>query len=151
MRRLTTPAPLPPFPTHVSPPPTCSTPGAEAADDAEADDGEVAGGTLPPGMLEMLRGHPGALQALSAMAGLEGLSSGLIESLPPQVKRRVKALKRLQMKCIDVDVEYHKEMAELEAKYHIMKESLFKEVGPPPPSPFSPPRSRPVRTPLPAG
>jgi len=101
-----------------------NTPGTDATEGAP-EGGAMAG--IPSEYAEMLKSNPAAFAALQAMAGLEGRSSGLLESLPPVVKRRVKALKNLQTEAIQIDVKFHEEVAALEAKYHLMKSGIFEK------------------------
>lgn len=48
---------------------------------------------------------------------LVGQSSGYLESLPPKVQNRVRALKKLQKEKEEIDEQYKKEREELEKKY----------------------------------
>ena len=53
----------------------------------------------------------------------------LIFSLPKEVKRRIKALKKLQFSIINVEAEFYKEVNELEAKYADKYKALFDKVN----------------------
>lgn len=48
---------------------------------------------------------------------LIGTSSGFVESLPRPVRRRIEALQELQREHDDLEEEFRKERAALEAKY----------------------------------
>jgi len=61
---------------------------------------------------------PGMLAALQdKMGGMIGTSSGYIQSLPKVVKRRLKALKKLQNEMIKIEAKFYEEVHELECKY----------------------------------
>lgn len=49
---------------------------------------------------------------------LLGHPSEYVESLPEPMKKRVKALKKLQLKYSDLEAEFYKEVHDLEQKYH---------------------------------
>jgi nucleosome assembly protein 1-like 1 len=50
------------------------------------------------------------------LAGLVGRSSGYVENLPAQVKRRVEGLKGVQAKYTELEAQMKREMLELEKK-----------------------------------
>eukprot|EP00039_Didymoeca_costata_P022787 m.5186 g.5186 ORF g.5186 m.5186 type:complete len:227 (-) comp3246_c0_seq2:1039-1719(-) len=76
--------------------------------------------------VDELKGNPALLAALQAhMSGLDGLSSGLIENLPPQVKRRVKALKKIQHEHVLLEAEYQKELNALVTKFEKLNKPLY--------------------------
>lgn len=70
---------------------------------------------------------PGKLKEISRNNGLEGLEDQLngltfdpeafVRSLPAPVKRRLKALKKLQMERLKVESKFYEELHNLEAKY----------------------------------
>ena len=64
------------------------------------------------------------------MDGLSGLNSDYIRSLPAPVKRRIKALKNLQKRHMELECNFHKEMHLLEVKYEQMRSELEKKVCP---------------------
>eukprot|EP01136_Pigoraptor_vietnamica_P036779 Opistho-1_new@103809 len=67
---------------------------------------------------EMLMRNPALQQALQGqLANLIGRSSGYIDSLPAEVKRRLDALRNLQDEHGKIDLELQKEIAALERKY----------------------------------
>ena len=49
--------------------------------------------------------------------------------LPKPVKRSVKALKKLQLEHVNIEVEFFKELHELEIKYEKKFEPLYEKVG----------------------
>lgn len=48
--------------------------------------------------------------------------------LPKVVKRRVHALKRLQVQCANIEAKFYEEVHELERKYAILYHPLFDKV-----------------------
>ena len=61
----------------------------------------------------------------SKLNSLTGTLSGYYDTLPNVVKRRVKALKKLQVDILKIEANYHKEVHELECKYLKLYEPLF--------------------------
>ncbi|XP_071479935.1 nucleosome assembly protein 1-like 1 [Diadema antillarum] len=68
-------------------------------------------------------------QALAALQGhldsLVGQRSGYIESLPKVVKRRIKALKNLQVKHTHLEAKFYEEVHQLECKYAKLYDALY--------------------------
>jgi nucleosome assembly protein 1-like 1 len=58
---------------------------------------------------------------------LQGRSSGLIESLPKDVRRRVNALKNIQMKHAKLNADFEKELAALELKFFAQHKPLYEQ------------------------
>jgi nucleosome assembly protein 1-like 1 len=72
--------------------------------------------------------NPALLNAIQGRLGsLVGRPSGYIESLPPEVKRRIKALKNIQSEQLKYEKQYRAELAELEKKYLKIYEPLFEK------------------------
>lgn len=72
--------------------------------------------------------NPAMLAALQQhMAGLHGLSSGLLEALPKSVKRRIKALKKIQHEHVLIEAAYQKELTELLLKYEKLHSPLYEK------------------------
>uniref|UniRef100_A0A3P8WPB2 Nucleosome assembly protein 1-like 1 n=1 Tax=Cynoglossus semilaevis TaxID=244447 RepID=A0A3P8WPB2_CYNSE len=70
--------------------------------------------------------NPQILAALQErLDGLNGSPSGYIESLPKVVKRRINALKNLQVKCAQIEAKFYEEVHELERKYAALYQPLF--------------------------
>uniref|UniRef100_A0A8C9S9P5 Nucleosome assembly protein 1-like 1 n=1 Tax=Scleropages formosus TaxID=113540 RepID=A0A8C9S9P5_SCLFO len=70
--------------------------------------------------------NPQILAALQErLDGLAGSPSGYMESLPKVVKRRVNALKNLQVKCAHIEAKFYEEVHELERKYAALYQPLF--------------------------
>ena len=69
---------------------------------------------------------PAVLAALQGKLGsMVGQTSGYIQSLPPQVKRRLKSLKKLQLETTKIESDFYKEVQELEGKYQALYQPLF--------------------------
>lgn len=69
--------------------------------------------------------NPEALQLMqSKLAGMVGTLSGYYETLPKVVKRRVKALKKLQVESLKLEARMAEEIHELECKYSALFEPL---------------------------
>jgi len=63
--------------------------------------------------------NPEVLAALQGKLGsMIGTPSGYIQALPAPVKRRIKALKKLQLEATKIEAEFYKELHLLECKYH---------------------------------
>ncbi|KAE8615667.1 hypothetical protein XENTR_v10008580 [Xenopus tropicalis] len=70
--------------------------------------------------------NPQVLAALQErLDDLVGTPTGYIESLPKVVKRRVNALKNLQVKCAQIEAKFYEEVHELERKYAALYQPLF--------------------------
>uniref|UniRef100_A0A8C5QGE5 Nucleosome assembly protein 1-like 1 n=1 Tax=Leptobrachium leishanense TaxID=445787 RepID=A0A8C5QGE5_9ANUR len=70
--------------------------------------------------------NPQILVALQErLDDLVGMPTGYIESLPKVVKRRVNALKNLQVKCAQIEAKFYEEVHELERKYAALYQPLF--------------------------
>lgn len=65
----------------------------------------------------------------SVMAAIKAAqrSSELLASLPPSVKRRVKALKKMQLEATNIEAEFFKEVQYLECKYHRLYVPLYEK------------------------
>ncbi|KAI8871700.1 NAP-domain-containing protein [Ramicandelaber brevisporus] len=61
----------------------------------------------------------------SSLNALIGTSSGYMEALPPQVKRRLLALKAIQQQHKDISAEFSKEVHDLEKKYLARFDPLY--------------------------
>ncbi|XP_067906180.1 nucleosome assembly protein 1-like 1 isoform X2 [Heterodontus francisci] len=70
--------------------------------------------------------NPRILAALQErLDGLVGNPSGYIESLPKIVKKRVNALKNLQVKCAHIEAKFYAEVHELQRRYAALYQPLF--------------------------
>ena len=50
-------------------------------------------------------------------------------SLPKAVKRRINALKQLQVRCAHIEAKFYEEVHDLERKYAALYQPLFDKVG----------------------
>ena len=77
--------------------------------------------------------NPEILAALQdKLGGMIGKQSGYIENLPKVVKRRLKALKKLQFEMIKIESAFYEQVHELECEYAAKYAPLFerrKDVG----------------------
>lgn len=53
----------------------------------------------------------------------------LFFSLPKAVKRRINALKQLQVRCAHIEAKFYEEVHDLERKYAALYQPLFDKVG----------------------
>merc|ERR1712018_713091 len=56
-----------------------------------------------------------------------GINSGYIASLPAPVKRRLKALKKIQLDATKIEAKFYEEVHKLECKYHEMYKPLYEK------------------------
>ncbi|XP_039199235.1 nucleosome assembly protein 1-like 1 isoform X1 [Crotalus tigris] len=91
----------------------------------EEESGEDANSKARQLTVQMMQ-NPQILAALQErLDGLVGTPTGYIESLPKVVKRRVNALKNLQVKCAQIEAKFYEEVHELERKYATLYQPLF--------------------------
>jgi len=80
------------------------------------------------GVASILAGNPKLIQMMQSRLGsLVGRSSGYIESLPPQVKRRVAGLKGIQKEHSKLEAEFQEEVLQLEKKYFAKFTPLYEK------------------------
>lgn len=92
----------------------------DAADEMESvDDEEVC-----DGLTTRILNCPDVLAALQGR-----LHAEMMAALPPQVKRRIKALKKLQLEATNIEAEFFKEVHELECKYLKLYTPLYTTVS----------------------
>ncbi|KAK3103524.1 hypothetical protein FSP39_019850 [Pinctada imbricata] len=98
-------------------------------EEVEEEETEEGGGDTNSGEIAaQLMQNPSVLAALQDRLGsIVGSSSGYIQSLPKSVKRRLKALKKLQSEAVKVEAEFYKEVHELECKYAARYTPLFEK------------------------
>lgn len=87
----------------------------EGADLSAADKQKIL---MNPALLSALQGK------LDSMAGS---LSGYIQSLPPPVKRRLKALKKVQLETTKIEAKFYEEVHQLECKYHQLYTPLYEK------------------------
>lgn len=77
------------------------------------------------GLTAQVLKDPEALALMqSKLAGMVGTMSGYYSTLPKVVKRRVKALKKLQVEALKIEAKMAEEIHELECKYAVMFEPI---------------------------
>jgi len=106
---------------------------AVAGDEEEVEEITTAGGDgehvsadfKSAQIANQLMQSPEVLAALQdKLGGMVGINSGYIQSLPKVVKRRIKALKKLQFEMIKIESKFYEEVHELECKYAAQYEPL---------------------------
>merc|ERR1711872_703054 len=71
-------------------------------------------------------GDPAVMAALQGKLGsMVGQASGYIQSLPAPVKKRIKALKKIQLEATKIEAQFYEEVHLLECKYHTKFEPLY--------------------------
>ena len=94
-------------------------------DDVEEEPGEETKIKACQLTVQMMQ-NPQILAALQErLDGLVETPTRYIESLPRIVKRRVNALKNLQVKCAQIEAEFYEEVHDLERKYAVLYQPLF--------------------------
>merc|ERR1712142_259838 len=69
---------------------------------------------------------PAVMAALQGKLGsMVGQASGYIQSLPAPVKKRLKALKKIQFEATKIEAQFYEEVHQLECKYHTKLEPLY--------------------------
>jgi len=104
-------------------------PSSETVEDVEEEheDVDLEGGDSHA-IAKQLMKNPGVLAALQdKLSSIVGTPSGYIQSLPKEVQRRIKALKKLQNDIINVEAEFYKEVSQLESKYASKYTELFEK------------------------
>lgn len=70
------------------------------------------------------------LNCPDVLAALQGrLHAEMMAALPPQVKRRIKALKKIQLETTNIEAKFFQEVHELECKYHKLYTPLYERVS----------------------
>ncbi|XP_069620668.1 nucleosome assembly protein 1-like 1 isoform X2 [Ranitomeya imitator] len=94
----------------------------EVEEEETAEDPSIKARQLTAQMMQ----NPQILAALQErLDDLVGTPTGYIESLPKIVKRRVNALKNLQVKCAQIEAKFYEEVHALERKYADLYQPLF--------------------------
>lgn len=80
------------------------------------------------GLTAQVMSDPRALSLIQdRLAGMAGSLSGYYDTLPAPVKRRVKALKKLQVEILSIEAEMYRETHAVECRYASRYDSLFKK------------------------
>jgi len=97
----------------------------EVENDHEDVEDEEVDGDNSKQVSELLK-NPALMEALQGKLGqMVGMNSGYIASLPAPVKRRLKALKRIQLVSTKIEAKFYEEVHKLECKYHEMYKPLY--------------------------
>ncbi|KAJ6665067.1 hypothetical protein lerEdw1_005298 [Lerista edwardsae] len=98
------------------------------AEDAVSDSVEAAKGTgdKKEKLADQVMQNPQVLAALQErLDNAPHTPSSYIETLPKAVKRRIDALKQLQVKCAHIEAKFYEEVHDLERKYAALYQPLF--------------------------
>lgn len=94
----------------------------------EEEDGDAPANTDKANVAASLLKDPAVLAALQGKLGsMVGQSSGYIQSLPPQVKRRIKSLKKIQLESTRIEADFYKEVQDLECRYQKLYQPLYEK------------------------
>jgi len=97
-------------------------------DHEDIDDEEVDGVVGKSAMAAELLKNPAMFAALQGkLNSMVGVNSGYITSLPAPVKRRLKALKKIQLESTKIEAKFYEEVHKLECKYHEMYLPLYNQ------------------------
>lgn len=100
--------------------------GAEEEPTSEEPSSQGDDAGQPAVLASQLMKDPMMLAALQDKLGsMVGGSSGYIQSLPKAVKRRIKALKKLQFEATKIEAEFYREVHRLECEYAAKYSPLF--------------------------
>ena len=81
-----------------------------------------------PCLFDVLKKNPAALAMMqNKLQGMVGLNSGYYDSLPNVVKRRVKALKNIQVDVLKVEAEFAEAVHQLEVKFSEKFQPLYEK------------------------
>lgn len=98
----------------------------EVVDHSDLEDEEDETGPDAATLSSELLKNPAVVQALQGKLGsIIGTPSGYIKSLPAPVKRRLKALKKIQFESTLIEAKFYEEVHQLECKYHELYTPLF--------------------------
>jgi len=91
-------------------------------EEGEAGDGVEGGKSAAASLLQ----DPNVMAALQGkLSTMLGTNSGYIQSLPAPVKKRLKALKKIQFESTKIEAQFYEEVHLLECKYHQKFEPLY--------------------------
>jgi len=94
----------------------------------ELEDEEETGADLSAADKQKILMNPALLSALQGkLDSMAGSLSGYIQSLPPPVKRRLKALKKVQLETTKIEAKFYEEVHQLECKYHQLYTPLYEK------------------------
>merc|ERR1719158_1998279 len=94
----------------------------------EDEDEEIDGQNAKSSMAAELLKNPAMFAALQGkLNSMVGINSGYIASLPAPVKRRLKALKKIQLESTKIEAKFYEEVHKLECKYHELYQPLYQK------------------------
>merc|ERR1712109_189744 len=97
-------------------------------DHEDVEDEEIDGQNAKSSMAAELLKNPAMFAALQGkLNSMVGVNSGYISSLPAPVKRRLKALKKIQLESTKIEAKFYEEVHKLECKYHEMYLPLYEK------------------------
>jgi len=101
----------------------------EVKSETETDGTSAKTGNEKVGLVtQQLLTNPAVLSALQEKFNtIAGQSSGYIESLPEPVKKRMNALKNLQIEATNIEAKFYEEFHELKRKYHDLYLPLYEK------------------------
>ncbi|KAF6216282.1 hypothetical protein GE061_000622 [Apolygus lucorum] len=67
------------------------------------------------------------LKCLSSLLKIQTVRRTLYKILPPQIRRRIKALKKLQVESVHVEAEFFAEVHKLECKYNQLSSGIYQK------------------------
>merc|ERR1711997_499823 len=96
--------------------------------DDSGEEEEVDGSDIKANVAAELLKNPALFSALQGkLNSMVGMNSGYIASLPAPVKRRLKALKKVQLDATKIEAKFYEEVHKLECKYHEMYLPLYEK------------------------
>jgi len=91
----------------------------DVTDESEEEIDEEGEGKATKSLTSELLKNPAVMNALQGrLDAMAGSASGYIKSLPAPVKRRLKALKKIQFESTKIEAAFYEEVHKLECKYH---------------------------------
>jgi len=101
--------------------------GNSSHEDEIDEDGVEEGGDKNSITAQMLK-NPAVMAALQGkLDSMAGTMSGYIDSLPAPVKKRLKALKKIQLETTKLEAKFYEEVHQLECKYHQLYTPLYEK------------------------
>jgi len=96
--------------------------GSDHEDLSSDEEGGAGGPTTAASLLQ----DPAVMAALQGKLGaMVGTPSGYVASLPAPVRRRIKALKKLQLEATKIEAKFYEEVHLLECKYHELYTPIY--------------------------
>jgi len=98
------------------------------AEEEEVEEEDIEEDDETSGIVKKLMKDPTVLAHLQEkLHKMLGHPSGYIDSLPENIKNRIKALRKLQHQFTDMEADFYKEVHELEKKYDQQHQSLYEK------------------------